>query len=162
MAIAGRKSEGAWGYGPNGRGPRSQRGGQYDGVGKVVSHFPCLTLVFVQTVFLQTVQTVRALVRRAVLSYPCSLFFSFFPFHPNLSAATSSSSPPPPCLALIQAISRRHHLDTTTTAPTSWPLQPPPRHPLRGAKYPLHSPSHASRAHTSRPATVALTVPSAP
>src|SRR6266702_7635102 len=26
MAIAGRKSEGAWGYGPNVRGPRSQRG----------------------------------------------------------------------------------------------------------------------------------------
>src|SRR6266702_4023764 len=89
-------------------------------------------------------------------------FFPFFPFHPNLSSATTTSSPPPPRLALTQAISRRRHLDTTTTAPTSWPLQPPPRHPLRGAKYPLHSPSHASRAHISHPAAVALTVPSAP
>ena len=89
-------------------------------------------------------------------------FFSFFPFHPNLSAATSSSSPPPPRLALTQAISRRRHLDTATTAPTPWPLQPPPRHPLWGAKYPLHLPSHTSWAHTSHPATVALTVPSAP
>ncbi len=26
MAIAVQKSEGAWGYGPNGRGPHSQRG----------------------------------------------------------------------------------------------------------------------------------------
>src|SRR6266702_2891171 len=90
-------------------------------------------------------------------------FFSFFPFHPNLSAATSSSSPPPPPrLALTQVISRWCHLDTATTTPTPWPLQPPPRHPLWGAKLPLDLPSHASQAHTSHPAAVALTVPSAP
>src|SRR6266702_4241887 len=50
--------------------------------------------------------------------HACS-FFSFFPFHLNLSAATSSLSPPPPCLALTQVISRRHHLNTATTAPTT-------------------------------------------
>src|SRR6266702_4163968 len=47
----------------------------------------------------------------------CS-FFSFFPFHLNLSAVTLLLSPSPPCLALTQAISRRRHLDTATTAPT--------------------------------------------
>src|SRR6266571_951143 len=89
-------------------------------------------------------------------------FFSFFPFHLNLSAVTSSSSPPPPRLALTQAISCRRHLDTATTAPTPWPLQPPPHHPLQGAKHLLDLPSHTLRAHTSHPAAIALTVPSAP
>ncbi len=74
----------------------------------------------------------------------------------------SSSLPPPPRLALTQAISHPRHLDTATTAPTLWPLQLPPCHPLRGAKHPLDLPSHASWAHTSHPTAIALTVPSAP
>src|SRR6266702_2547174 len=49
--------------------------------------------------------------------HACS-FFSFFPFHLNLSAATSSLSPPPPHLTLTQVISCQRHLDTTTTTPT--------------------------------------------
>src|SRR6266702_3074935 len=111
---------------------------------------------------MQTGQTVSPRPLCSPLLSVLALFFSFFPFHLNLSAATSSSSPPPPHLALTQAISCWRHLDTTTTAPTSWPLQPLPHHPFRGAKYPLHSPSHTSQAHTSHPATIALTVPSAP
>src|SRR6266702_3763965 len=114
----------------------------------------------------QTVQTVSLhphppCIRCAVPSYPCLLFFSFFPFHPNLSAAMSSLLPPPPCLALTQVISHQHHLNTATTTPTLWPLQLLPHHPLQGAKHPLNLPSHASQAHTSHPTTITLTVPSA-
>src|SRR6266571_9293880 len=96
-------------------------------------------------------------------SYPCSLsqvlfpffFFSFFPFHLNLSAVTSPS--PPPHLALTQAIShrRRHqprcrHLNTATTAPTPWPLQPPPRHPLQARQLPV-APALTRVAGTHKP-----------
>src|SRR6266702_7297309 len=56
------------------------------------------------------------------------LFSSSFPFHPNLSAATSPS--PPPHVTLTQVISCQCHLNTATTAPTLWPLQPLPCHPL--------------------------------
>src|SRR6266702_7031343 len=96
-------------------------------------------------------------------SYPCSLsqvffpffFFSFFPFHLNLSAATSPS--PPPCLTLTQVISRRchhqphrRHLNTATTAPTPWPLQPPPRHPLQACQLPV-APALTRIAGTHKP-----------
>src|SRR6266702_1470008 len=101
----------------------------------------------------QTVQTVSLhphppCIRCAVPSYPCLLFFSFFPFHPNLSAAMSSSSSPPPRLTLTQAISCQRHLNTATTAPTPWPLQLPPCHPLQGAEHPLDSLSHMCHRHT--------------
>src|SRR6266702_4616704 len=127
------------------------KGGTIQWRGK--SCFPRSTLLFVQSVS-------PCLPCSTLLSI-LALFF-FFPFHPNLSAATTTSSPPPPCLALTQAISCQCHLDTATTAPTPWPLQPPPRHPLQGVKHLLDSPSHTSRAHTSHPTAVALTVPSAP
>src|SRR6266702_6973986 len=123
--------------------PRSQRGGTIRRRGK--SCFPRSTLVFrADTVSpprppCSPLHPIRARCRKSF--FPFS-FFSFFPFHPNLSAATSPS--PPPRLALTQAISRRcrhqprrRHLDTTTTAPTPWPLQPPPRHPLRACQLPV-------------------------
>src|SRR6266702_3987105 len=77
-------------------------------------------------------------------SYPCSLsqvlfpffFFSFFPFHPNLSAATSPS--PPPHLALTQAISRRR-----CHQPHRPPLDTGLLHPPVACKHPPHLPSRA-------------------
>ncbi len=75
------------------------------------------------------------------------VFFSFFPFHLNLSAATSLSLLPPPRLALTQAISRQHHLDTATTAPTLWLLQLPPRHPCGEPSTHWNRP-HKCRGHT--------------
>src|SRR6266702_4389502 len=80
-------------------------------------------------------------------------FFSFFPFHPNLSAATSSSSPPPPRLALTQAISRRRHLDTATTAPTV-AATTAATSPFAGSQAP------AGLAHTRRGHTQATPPPS--
>ena len=138
MAIAGRKSEGARGYGPNVRGPRSQRGDNTTAWEKLL---PTFDFSF----------RADSKPSSAVQSPPIRTR-SFFPFfHPNLSAAMSSSSSPPPRLALTQAISRRRHLDTATTAPTPWPLQPPPRHPLRGAKHPLDSLSLTHVAGTHKP-----------
>src|SRR6266702_82147 len=81
-------------------------------------------------------------------SYPClllkvffSLFFSlfFFPFYPNLSSSTLPSPSPPPCLTLTQVISHQCHLNTTTTAPTLWPLQLLPHHPLWACQPPAAS-----------------------
>ncbi len=60
----------------------------------------------------------------------------------------SSSSSPPPRLTLTQAISCQRHLNTATTAPTPWPLQLPPCHPLQGAEHPLDSLSHMCHRHT--------------
>ncbi len=93
-------------------------------------------------------------------SYSCLLpqvFFSIFPFHLNLSAA----SPPPHLahLALTQVISHQCQLNTTTTAPTPWPLQPPPCHLLQ-ACHPsiapaltcivgIHKPPHHHHHHCS-------------
>src|SRR6266581_153730 len=128
---------------PNGRGPRSQRG-TIRRRGK--SCFPHSTLVFVQTG-----QTVSPRPPCSPLLSVLALFFSFFPFHPNLSAAMSSSSLPPPRLALTQVISHWCHLNTTTTAPTLWPLQPLPCHPLQGAKHPLDSHSLTCVMGTHKP-----------
>src|SRR6266702_4904 len=107
MAIAGRKSEGAWGYGPNGRGPRSQRGGQYDGVGNVVSHFPRSTLVFVQTV-----QTVSPRPPCSPLLSVLALFFLF-----SLSSKLVS------CNVIVVAASTSPHPHTGDI-----PLAPPQHH----------------------------------
>src|SRR6266702_712840 len=97
------------------------------------SCFPRSTLVSVQTV--SASKPSSAVQTPPIRARCCKSFFPFFPFHPNLSAATSSS-PPPPRLALTQAISPRRHLDTATTAPTSWPLQPPPLPPFAGSQAP--------------------------
>ncbi len=130
------------------------KGGTIQQHGK--SCFPHSTLVFMQTV------SPHPLCSPLLSMLTVASLFSFFPFHPNLSAAMLTLLLPPPHLTLTQAISHRHHLDTATTAPTPWLLQPLPHHPLWGAKHPLDSPSHVSQAHTSHPTTVALTVPSAP
>src|SRR6266702_2265658 len=162
MAIAGRKSEGAQGYGPNGRGPHSQRGDNTTVWEKLLPTFdfsfradstvslpcsPCslLSVLAVASLFFP------------FLFFFFFFFFSFFPFHLNLSAATSLSPSPPPCLTLTQVISRQRHLNTTTTAPTPWPLQPPLCHPLQVCQPPAvsaltrvmgtHKPPHCHRPH---------------
>src|SRR6266571_8520726 len=126
------------------------KGGQIRRRGK--SCFPRSTLVFVQTVSPRP---------------PCSpllsvlaLFFPFFPFIRTCQLRRRRRRR----LHLASPSHRRYPVGATSTPQLPhqpWPLQPPPRHPLRGAKHPLDSPSHASRAHTSHPAAVALTVPSA-
>src|SRR6266702_329526 len=90
-----------------------------------------------------------------------SLFFLFFPFIRTCQLRRRLLR-----LHLASPSHRRYPLGVTSTP--QLPHQPRGRynrrhfHPLRGAKHPLDSPSHASRAHTSHPAAVALTVPSAP
>src|SRR6266702_2106042 len=110
MAIAGRKSEGAWGYGPNGRGPHSQRGGQYDGARKAVSDFPCSTLVF-----MQTLHTVNPRPTCSPLLSMLALFF-LFPL----------SSEPVSCNVIIIAASTLPHPHTGDI-----PLAPPQHHNYR-------------------------------
>src|SRR6266702_5411930 len=89
------------------------------------------------------------------------IFISFFPFHLNLAATSLSPSPPP-----ASPSHRRYPVGATSTP--QLPHQPRGhynRHhvtPCRHANYPLHQPSHASRALTSHPAAVALTAPSTP
>src|SRR6266702_5298261 len=132
----------------DGRGPRSQRGDNTTAWEKLLPTFdfsfradfradstvslprsPCslLSVLAVASLF------------SPFLFFFFFFFFSFFSFYLNLLSATSLSPSPPPCLALTQAISRRRHLNTTTTAPTPWPLQPPPRHPLRACQPPAAS-----------------------
>src|SRR6266702_3501952 len=89
------------------------------------------------------------------------IFISFFPFHLNLAATLLSPSPPP-----ASPSHRRYPVGATSTP--QLPHQPRGRYNRRHvtlcghANHLLHPPSHASWAHTSHPAAVALTMPSAP
>ncbi len=127
MAIAVRKSEGAWGYGPNERGPHSQGGDNTTSWEKLLPTFN-FSFRADSSKPLSAVQT------PPIHACCCKSFFPFFPFHPNLSAVTSL--PPLPHLALTHAISPQHHLDAATTTPTLWPLQPLPLPPFVGSQAP--------------------------
>ncbi len=89
------------------------------------------------------------------------IFISFFPFHLNLAATSLSPSPPP-----ASPSHRRYPVGATSTP--QLPHQPRGhynRHHVTlcgHANHLLHPPSHASWAHTSHPAALALTMPSAP
>src|SRR6266571_5777595 len=77
-----------------GEGHVAKGGGQYDSVGKVVSHFPRLTLVFVQTV-----QTVSPRLLCSPLLSMLALFFLFFlssePVSCDVVVVATSTSPRP-------------------------------------------------------------------
>src|SRR6266702_453984 len=146
----------------DGRGPRSQRGDNTTAWEKLLPTFGFSFRADSTVSLPRSPCSLLSMLAVASLFFPFLFFFfffffSFFPFHLNLSAATSLSPSPPRCLALTQVISRRRHPNTTTTAPTPWPLQPPPHHPLRVCQPPAvsaltrvvgkHKPPHRPRPH---------------
>src|SRR6266571_9471918 len=81
---------------------------------------------------------IRACCRKSF--FPFSFFFIFSlssePVSCDIGVTSTSPHPHTGDIPSARHQPHRRHLDTATTAPTPWPLQPPPRHPLRARQPP--------------------------
>src|SRR6266702_7989999 len=110
---------------------------------------------------MQTGQTVSPCLPCSPLLSMLALFFPFFPFIQTCQLQHYHHHH----LHLTSPSHRQYPVSATSTPQLPhqlWPLQLLPHHPLWGAKHLLNLPSHTLQAHTIHPATITLTVPSAP